>query len=122
MHAFRRLAESATRVRGVSEMRRAFIPGTPADKSPDELLAYIDGDDPVARRPFIQVLLGELTRATDGDEQAPTFERSTPRLLEPDTEENLRERFERERWTDYLPIVLPTEERVQEMLAGTSRR
>jgi hypothetical protein len=28
----------------------------------------------------------------------------------------------RNHWTDYLPIVLPTEERVAEMLAGTSRR
>ena len=26
-----------------------------------------------------------------------------------------------ERWTDFLPIVLPTEERVEAMLAGTSR-
>jgi hypothetical protein len=121
MQAFRRLAEAAARVRGVSEVRRAFIPGTPADKSPDELLAYIEGDDPIARRPFIEVLLGELARDVDGDGQGLTFERSTPRLLEPDTEENLRARFERERWTDYLPIVLPTEERVEAMLAGTSR-
>lgn len=118
MQSFRRLAESATRVRGVSELRRAFIPGS-VDKSPDELRAYIEGEDPVAGRPFIQVLLGELTRDADGDGNQLTFERSTPRLLEPDSEESLRALFERERWTDFLPIVLPTEERVEAMLAGT---
>jgi len=45
-----------------------------------------------------------------------------PRLLEPAAEEALRQRFEAERWTDHLPIVLPTEERVAAMLRGTSRR
>ena len=50
------------------------------------------------------------------------FERSTPRLVEPDTEENLQRQFHDNGWTDYLPIVLPTERRVQEMLAYTSHK
>ena len=50
------------------------------------------------------------------------FERSTPRLVEPDTEENLQRQFHENDWTDYLPIVLPTEERVAAMLAHTSRK
>jgi hypothetical protein len=49
-----------------------------------------------------------------------SFDRSIPRLLEPDSEDNLRRRFEESNWTDYLPIVLPTEERVAAMLEGTS--
>ena len=48
------------------------------------------------------------------------WDRSTPRLVEPDTEENLHGLFRESRWTDFLPIVLPTEERVEAMLAGTS--
>jgi hypothetical protein len=50
------------------------------------------------------------------------FERTTPRLVEPDTEENLQRQFHENGWTDYLPIVLPTEKRVQEMLSHTSRK
>src|SRR6187402_2094178 len=50
------------------------------------------------------------------------FERTTPRLVEPDTEENLQRQFHDNGWTDYLPIVLPTEKRVQEMLAYTSHK
>jgi hypothetical protein len=57
----------------------------------------------------------------EADYRGATFERATPRLLEPDTEDNLRELFARNRWTDFLPIVLPTEERVERMLKGTSR-
>jgi hypothetical protein len=47
---------------------------------------------------------------------------STPRLVEPDSEEALQELFLDNNWTDKLPIVLPTEERVAAMLAHTSRK
>src|SRR5215813_5984769 len=53
---------------------------------------------------------------------AKEFERTTPRLVEPDTEENLHQHFHDNGWTDGLPIVLPTEKRVAEMLAHTSRK
>ncbi|HUZ75854.1 MAG TPA: hypothetical protein VMU87_22935 [Stellaceae bacterium] len=46
-------------------------------------------------------------------------DRATPRDLEPDTEENLHRLFLENNWTDKLPIVLPTADRVAEMLAHT---
>ena len=49
------------------------------------------------------------------------FDRSSPRFLDPDTEENLNKIFLENNWTDQLPIILPTEERVAKMLKGTSR-
>ena len=39
--------------------------------------------------------------------------------MKPDTEENLQQLFYDQGWTDGLPIILPTEERVKKMLAGT---
>src|SRR5438132_1934208 len=48
------------------------------------------------------------------------FERTTPRLVEPDTEDKLQKLFLDNNWTDKLPIVLPTEKRVADMLAHTS--
>ena len=48
------------------------------------------------------------------------FDHSAPRLLDPDTEDNLQRLFLENNWTDKLPIVLPTEKRVGEMLAHTS--
>jgi hypothetical protein len=58
----------------------------------------------------------------DDDLKQITFERSTPRLVDADTEENLHRFFQDNLWTDYLPIILPTEERVAAMLAHTSRK
>ncbi|HEY5349066.1 MAG TPA: hypothetical protein VIJ64_05010 [Candidatus Lustribacter sp.] len=46
---------------------------------------------------------------------------STPRLVEPATEDELQQQFLDNNWTDKLPIVLPTEERVAAMLAHTKR-
>jgi hypothetical protein len=121
MQQFERLAASATRVRGVPRLRSAYVPGTLADRTSDELRAFVEGDDPVTGRPFMEGVIAELTRPLDdADLQGLSFERETPRLLEPDTEENLRRLFEESWWTDFMPIVLPTEERVEAMLRGTS--
>ncbi len=119
---FARLAHSVARVNGMPTTRQAFVPQPVVGKSPAELRAYIEGADPVDGRPFMQVVLEGLTRPSDGDLTGLSFDRSTPRLLEPDTAENLERLFVDSNWTDFLPIVLPTEERVEAMLAGTSRR
>ena len=50
----------------------------------------------------------------------PTRGSPRPRLLKPDNEENLHRLFLESGWTDGLPIVLPTEERVARMLTGTA--
>lgn len=44
-----------------------------------------------------------------------------PRLLKPGTEDALQQFFKDNDWTDYNPIILPTEERVAAMLKGTSQ-
>src|SRR6476661_2902703 len=55
-------------------------------------------------------------------ESKATFERTTPRLVEPDSEDNLQRQFIENGWTDGLPVVLPTEKRVAAMLAATSHK
>ena len=118
---FERLATSRTRVGGLASARQAIIPTTGMNKSADELRAFIEGEDPVAGRPFWEQVLDTLTRRVPDDElRGIGFDRSTPRLLEPATEEELHELFRERRYTDFLPIVLPTEERVTAMLKGTS--
>jgi hypothetical protein len=92
-------------------------------KSAQELRAYIDGPDAVTGRPFMQEVITALTRPlSEADTEAVAFDRTTPRFVEADTEENLHQLFLESHWTDCLPIVLPTEERVSAMLAGTSHR
>lgn len=106
---------------GVPRLRQAFVPQPVVDRSPGDLRAYIEGNDPISKRPFVQEVIEGLTLPLDeADSQGLSFERTTPRLLEPDTEENLHRLFEENRWTDFVPVVLPTEERVEAMLRRTS--
>ena len=106
---------------GMPRLRQAYTPHPVVDQSAAHLRAYIDGSDAISGRPFMQVVLDGLTGPLeDADLQGLSFERTTPRLVEPDTEDNLQRLCEENRWTDMLPIVLPTEARVEAMLRGTS--
>jgi len=102
-------------------MRQAFVPRTIMGRTSAELRAFLEQNDPVSKRPLMQEIIEGLTGPlTEEDLEGVSFERTTPRLLAPDTEEALQELFIRNGWTDFLPIVLPTEERVARMLRGTS--
>src|SRR5580704_6046572 len=50
----------------------------------------------------------------------PAIEVPVAGLIGPETEDNLQQQFLDNNWTDKLPIVLPTRERVDAMLKGTS--
>jgi hypothetical protein len=121
VQVFGALVESVARARGMPRARQAFVPVPMFNQPPAVLRGYVEGDDPVHGGPFMERVFDLLTRPlSDEDLRGSGWDRSTPRLLEPDTEENLHELFRENHWTDYLPIVLPTEERVEAMLAGTS--
>jgi hypothetical protein len=86
---------------------------------------YVDGTDPLSGAPILDELVSALTTPLSDEEQMtgrPAGPAVEPRLLPPDTAENLQELFKAKDWTDYLPVVLPTEERVAEMLKGTSHK
>jgi hypothetical protein len=118
---FVKVVQSVTRMGGLPQAPVVFVPQPVMGKSEAELRAYVEGNDPATGKPVMQEIIEGLTQGLAAAQDEPA-DRSTPRLCEPDTEDALRALFERKGWTDYLPIVLPTEERVQAMLAGTSRR
>lgn len=121
-HVFARLAKATALAYGMPRARQAFVPQPVVDRSPSDLRGYIEGTDPISRRPFMHEVLEGLTRPLDEDDlKGVSFERSTPRLTEPDTEDNLQQLFIENHWTDFLPIILPTDERVERMLTGTSQ-
>jgi hypothetical protein len=121
-HVFARLARSVARVNGMPSTRQAFVPQPVVGRSPAELREYIEGTDPVNGRAFMQEVIEGLTKPLEEEDfKGLSFDRSTPRLLETETEERLHELFVENNWTDFLPVTLPTEERVDAMLAGTSR-
>ena len=120
-HIFDKVVRSVTKMGGLPELPCVFVPQPVMGKSATELKAYIDGNNPNTGRPVMQEVVEGLTKGLAGD-MAVGVDRSTPRMVDPDTEENLHELFLNNNWTDKLPIVLPTEERVAAMLAGTSRK
>src|SRR5215471_71045 len=120
---FDRVVRSVAAVNGMSELRQVFVPQPVMGKSAAELRAYVDGRDPLTGRLAMQEVVEGLTQPLDGHGVGTIeYDRSTPRLVAPDTEENLQTLFMASRWTDYLPIVLPTEARVAAMLAATHRK
>lgn len=85
---------------------------------------YVQGNDPVTGKPIMQEIIEALTLPLNAEEKEAGIPASAeePRMLAPDTEENLQQYFKKNDLTDYLPVMLPTEERVAEMLKGTSRK
>src|SRR6266542_1622078 len=120
---FERVTKSVARVNGMPKMRQVYVPQPVMGKSAAELRAYIDGNDPITGRPVMQEVVEGLTAPLDqAAVKGISFDRSTPRLVEPDTEDNLHQLFLDNHWTDTLPIILPTEARVEAMLRHTSHK
>jgi hypothetical protein len=120
---FDRVVRAVAAQNGMPGLRQAFVPQPVMGKTAAELRAYVDGRDPLSGRPVMQEVIEGLTRPfADAERGALEFDRSTPRLVAPDSEDNLHRLFLERDWTDKLPIVLPTEARVAAMLAATRRR
>lgn len=121
---FDKVVRSVTRMAGLPAAPCVFVPQPVMGKTEEELRAYVEGIDPVSGAPVMAQVVEALTRMPSAlvSSSGQKIERPAPARLEPATEDELHERFLRERWTDFLPIVLPTEERVARMLEGTSRK
>ena len=103
-------------------MRFTFVPHPITGTSADVCRKYLQGNDPITGKPVLQEIIAALTDPLSSEDKKTGFiERPTPRLVEPDTADNLHRIFLENGLTDGLPIVLPTEARVAEMLKGTSR-
>ena len=118
---FDKVVRSVADVNGMPDLPQVFVPQPIMGKNGAQLRAYVDGADPITGRPVMQEVIEGLTLPRSRGAGV-EYDRSTPRLVEPDTEENLHRVFQERNWTDNLPIVLPTEERVAAMLAKTRRK
>jgi hypothetical protein len=102
-------------------LRYAYPPYPVGWVSKEVLRGYVDGSDPISGNPLMQEMVEALTRPLSDDEKNPKIVKrpKRPRLLKKDTIENYKRMFIENGWTDGLPIELPTEEKVAEMLKGT---
>jgi hypothetical protein len=108
---------------GMPALRLAFTPTPVGGKTPAELAEYVAGKDPVSGEPLMAEIVGHLTRPLNDEEQKTgAIERPKRRFIGPDTAANLQLYFDDRFWSDQLPIIMPTEERVAAMLAATSHK
>ena len=106
---------------GMPHLRLTFTPTPVGGKTREELWDYVNGHNPVSKKPLMEEIVGHLTRSLNEDEMRTGIsERPKQRLLGPFTQEQMQIYFDDRFWSDNLPIVAPTEERVAEMLKGTS--
>jgi hypothetical protein len=107
-------------------IRYVSFPFPVGGQSKSVLHRYVfEGNDTVSGKPMMSTIIESLTKPLEEKEKIsgnPPEATPEPRLLPPDTEDNLQRLFKDKDWTDYLPITLPTEERVAAMLKRTSRK
>jgi len=121
--AFSDLVKAVVFKAGMPQLRFSFVPHPVGGKPAAVLRDYVLGADPVTRLPVIDEIAGALTDPlTQEQRRTGAQERPVPRFLGADSEEALQDLFLDAGWSDGLPVVLPTEERVAAMLKATSHR
>jgi len=121
LNVFAPLVKNTVRSNGMPSARQAFVPTPLMNTPPPILREYVEGNDPVHGTPFMQEVFDQLTRPVPAAElRGEAWDRDILRYIEADGEAEMNELFRERRYTDFLPIVLPTEEHVERRLAGTS--
>src|SRR5690606_32540065 len=119
---FDKVVKSVAKMGGLPQAALVFVPQPVMGKTEEELRAYVEGSDPITGKPVMQEVIEALTQGLPAAADAQFDRASTPRLVEPDTEDALHATFLRNNWTDKLPIILPTKKKGAEMPAATSRK
>ena len=119
--AFKDLALTNAAKKGMPLERICFTPHPIWGKSEEEMYAYLEGNDPVRGIPLMKEVVDALTKPLTDDEKKTGT--TTPSVGPPtyvDTADNLQRYYMDNGMTDFMPIILPTQEKVDAMLKGTS--
>jgi hypothetical protein len=107
--------------KGMPGLRVTYLISPVWGKTAERLRKEIVAKSPVSGKMIMQEIVENLTKPLTAEEkkmgtikQSPGPERFT------DTPEKLQQYFMDNRMTDYMPIILPTEEKVADMLKGTN--
>ena len=91
---FASVVRSVAYAKGMLHQRFAFVPMPVMGKTASQLRAYIDGIDPVTGKPVMEEIVEALTKPlSDQEKQKIEIDRSTPKLMNPDTENHLQRLF-----------------------------
>jgi len=107
---------------GTPSKRIQFVRGPAWSRTREQVRrAIIQGNNPITGKPVMSELIAKLTDPlTDEEKKIGSYKRDTGAAAFTDTHDNLQRLFLEKRWTDFLPVILPTDQKVEEMLKGTS--
>ncbi|MBN2420291.1 MAG: hypothetical protein JXL81_12955 [Deltaproteobacteria bacterium] len=107
---------------GMPGVRTQWIQGPVWAKTAEQLRKdVIEGVNPLSGRPVMKEIVENFTKPlTDEEKKTGEIKRDRGPETYTGTREELHKLFLEKRFTDFMPIVLPTKERVEEMLMGTS--
>lgn len=121
--AFTDLVRAVAWKGGMPQLRLSFVPHPISGRTPAQLREAVHGASPVTGQPTLDEIVQALTRPlTQAECASGQLERPVQRLLGADDEDALHAMLQEAWWTDGLPVVLPTPERVAAMLRGTHRQ
>jgi hypothetical protein len=105
-------------------LRVQFVRGPVWGKTPEQLRkAIVEGNNPITGKPVMQEIVAKLTTPLSAeDKKTGEIPRDQGPATFTDTPDNLQKMFLEKRWTDFVPVELPTEAKVNEMLKATSHR
>ncbi|MBP1625259.1 MAG: hypothetical protein H6Q07_3281, partial [Acidobacteria bacterium] len=107
--------------KGMPGLRVTYLISPVWGKTAERLRKDIVSKSPVSGKMIMQEIVEGLTKPLTAEEKKTgTVQQATGPERYTDTPDKLQQLFMDKRMTDYLPIVLPTEEKVAEMLKGTS--
>jgi hypothetical protein len=108
--------------RGMPGLRIEWIRGPVWAKTRPQLVRdVINGVSPISKKNVMQEIVEHLTKPLTAEEKKTgEYVRTKGPATFTDTPANLQKMFLENRWTDFLPVVLPTEDLVNDMLKATS--
>lgn len=109
---------------GMPKLRIQYIRGPIWAKTNDQIKKQvIEGNNPVTGKPVMAEIVAKLTTPLTADEKKTgQIKRDRGQSSFTGTPDELQKVFLEKRFTDFMPVILPTEEKVNEMLKGTSHR
>jgi hypothetical protein len=109
---------------GMPGLRIQYFRGPVWAKTNEQLKKQIvEGNNPITGRPVMQELVEKLTKPLTAEEKKTgELKRDMGPSTFTGTPDELQKLFLEKRFTDFMPVILPTEEKVAEMLKGTSHQ
>ncbi|MEJ2247241.1 MAG: hypothetical protein P8Y80_14365 [Acidobacteriota bacterium] len=103
-------------------LRIQYFRGPVWAKTEEQLKKMIvEGNNPITGRPVMQELVEKLTKPLTAEEaRTGELKRDIGPATYTGTQDELQKLFLEKRYTDFMPVILPTEEKVAEMLKETS--